>query len=291
MELALYLGCLIPTEQYSYEMSIREVLPELGVDLVDIGDFSCCGAPLRNINRSLTMYLSARNLALAEREGLDILAPCPYCHQALTRAQQVLKDNDELKENVNGNLEKEGLEYRGETELFHLLDLLHDEIGVDEIEEHVEEPLDDLKIATHYGCHLVRPNDIPRPDDSENPQKLEDLLRAIGADTEDYVEKLNCCGAQIMVNHSESGLTKTGQKLQAVQEHGFEGLTTTCPWGHRMLDTKQDSAAKTLGEDLDVPVVYFIQLIGVTMGIDEKKLGLELNLSPIDKIGLIEEVK
>lgn len=284
MKMGLYLGCLIPTEQYAYELSIREVMPKLDIELVDLQSQACCGAPLRNINMSLTMYLSARNLALAEKQGLDLFTPCPYCHKAMTRTMAVLDNNDELRENVNSRLADEDLEYEGKVKLYHTLDLLHDVIGIDKIKDAVEKPIEETKIAAHYGCNTIRPHDLPRPDDSENPQKMEALLEAIGIDTEDYVEKLDCCGAHIMVNESESALTKTGQKLEAVQDRGFDGMATICPWGQRMMDSKQESAADTVGASIDLPVLYYTQLLGIAMGIEPSKLGLELNLSPIHKI-------
>lgn len=281
-KIGLYLGCLIPTEQYAYELALREVLPELGVELADVDNVACCGAPLRHINLSLTMYLSARNLALFEKEELDILAPCPYCHQALSEAKHVLDNNRELREKINKYLEGEELSYKGTGELFHVLDLLHDKVGVDKIKELVTSPLEGKNIAAHYGCHLIRPNDIPRPDHSENPQKLETLLKTIGAKSDYYNEKLDCCGAHIFVNESESALTKTGQKLEAVQEHGFHAMTDLCPWGHRMFDAKQETAGKTVGTSLSVPVLYYVQLLGLAMGKDASSLGLDLNLSPVD---------
>ena len=288
-KIGLYLGCLIPTEQYAYELAIREVLPEFGLELMDIQGPACCGAPLRHINLSLTMYLSARNIALFEKEGLDILAPCPYCHQALSEVKDVMKKNPELKAKLNSYLKEEGLEYKGTNKHHHLLDLLHDEIGIDKIKEQIKESLEGLNIAAHYGCHLIRPNDIPRPDHSENPQKLETLLKAIGAKSDHYNEKLDCCGAHIFVNEQESALTKTGQKLEAVQKHGFDGMTTMCPWGQRMFDAKQDSAGQTVGASLSVPVIYYIQLLGLAMGKEPEKLGLHLNKSPVDKLGSKEE--
>ncbi len=288
-KIGLYLGCVIPTEQYGYEMAVREIIPEFGFELVDPQGVACCGAPLRHINLSLTMYLSARNMAIFEKEGLDILAPCPYCHQALSEAKHVLDNNTELKKKVNSYLKEEDLSYSGKADLYHILDLLHDKVGTDKLKEKVVKPLDELNIAAHYGCHLIRPNDIPRPDDSENPQKLETLLDAIGAKSEYYNEKLNCCGAHILVNEPESALTKTGQKLEAIQAHGFDGMATMCPWGQRMFDSKQDSAGQTVGSSLDVPVIYFIQLLGIAMGKEPADMGLDLNKSPVDKLDMIKE--
>ncbi len=284
MKVGFYLGCLIPTEQYAYEMSLREVLPRLGVELVEMEDASCCGAPLRSINLLLTLYLSARNLALCEEKGIDVFAPCPNCHLALCEAKRTLDSDQKVRERLNSMLKEEGLKYSSSARVYHTLDLLHDKIGIEEIKKHITHPIKELKIAAHYGCHLIRPADVGRPDDSENPQKFEHILRAIGANTEDYTEKLNCCGAPIMITHPESALTKTAQKLKAVQEHAFNALATLCPWGHRMFDTKQSNASQTIGETLNMPVLYLTQLLGLAMGIEPSKLGLELNLSPIEQL-------
>lgn len=288
---ALYLGCVIPTEQYAYELSIRETLPKLGVELVDLEGFSCCGAPLRSINLNLTLYLSARNLAICEKTGLDVLAPCAICHLGLSETKQALDKNPTLKEKINSKLSEEGLSYKGELGIFHILDLLHDKVGLEKIKENVEKELGNVKIAAHYGCHLIRPSTIERPDHPENPQKLEALLKALGAETMDYSEKLNCCGAPLTVNLPESAFTKAGQKLKAVQDRGFQCLATLCPWGHRIMDSKQKNAADTVGEKLDLPVVYLTQLLGIALGVDREKLGLKLNLSPIGKLEFIEGEK
>jgi heterodisulfide reductase subunit B len=164
------------------------------------------------------------------------------------------------------------------------LDLLHDVIGIDKIKKLVKKPFNNEKIATHYGCHLIRPSEVGRPDDSENPQKMENILKAIGANPIDYPEKLDCCGAMIHTNLPESALTKTGQKLAAVQNQGFDIFVDTCPWCHRMFDSKQKKAGDIVASKLNIPVVYLTQILGLSFGIDSKKLGLDLNLSPIEKI-------
>jgi heterodisulfide reductase subunit B len=283
---ALYPGCVMPTEQYAYEQSIREVLPFLDIELVDIKGFSCCGEPMKSVNQLMTLYLSARNLAIAEKQGLDLFVPCPICHLSLSECQRVMDNNVEMRDRVNGMLVTEGLKYEGTIGMFHTVDLLHDVIGVEEIKKHVKKPLDGLKVATHYGCHLIRPSEIGRPVDSENPQKMETVLKALGAEPLDYPEKLDCCGAMLSANLPESALTKTGQKLQKVQEHGFDVFVDVCPWCHRMFDSRQVKAGETVAAKLEVPVVYLTQLLGLTFGVDREKLGLNLNLSPVDKINL-----
>jgi len=283
---ALYPGCVMPTEQYALEMSIREVLPLFDIELVDLKDFSCCGEPIKSVNQMLTLTLSARNLAIAEKEGLDVLTPCPMCHLALSYCKHVLDTDPTINERVNKFLEDEGLRYTGIANIIHTVELLHNVVGIDKIKEKVKKPFKELKVATHYGCHLFRPSEIGRPVDSENPQEIENILRAIGAKPIDYPEKLDCCGGLLTANLPESALTKTGQKLQKVQEQGFEVFIDVCPWCHRQYDAKQIKAGETVATKLEVPVLYLTQLLGLSFGISKDKLGLDLNLSPVDKLNL-----
>jgi heterodisulfide reductase subunit B len=283
---ALFPGCLMPTEQYAYELSIRETLPLLGVELVDVEGFSCCGEPMKSVNQLLTLYLSARSLALAERHHLDVFVPCAMCHLALSECQHILESNPAMKERINGMLAAEDLKYTGKGHVVHTVDLLHDLVGIEKIKEQVKKPLNGLKCAAHYGCHLIRPAEIGRPDDSENPQKIEAILTALGVEPVEYPQKLDCCGAPLLANLAESALTKTGQKLQAIQEQGIQGLVDVCPWCHKMFDSRQLKAGETIAAKLDVPVLYLTQVLGLAFGITGEKLGLELNLSPVEKLGL-----
>ena len=283
---ALYPGCVMPTEQYAYEVSIREVLPLLNIDLVDVEGFSCCGEPMKSMNQLMALYLSARNLALAERQDLDLFVPCPMCHLSLSECQRVMKSNTEMRDRMNGMLASEDLQYNGSIDIVHTVDLLHDHIGIEKIKKRVKKPLAGLKVATHYGCHLIRPSEIGRPVDSENPQKMEIILEVLGAESLDYPEKLDCCGAMLSANLPESALTQTGQKLQKVQEQGFDVFVDVCPWCHRMFDSKQVKAGETVAAKLEMPVVYLTQLLGLALGVKKEKLGLELNLSPVDKLKL-----
>jgi heterodisulfide reductase subunit B len=284
MRMALYPGCLMPTEQYGYEISLKKVLPVLDVEVVDLKGFSCCGEPLKSINQMMTLTLSARNIALAEKEGLDILVPCPMCHLALSEAKRIMDSDQKMRERVQTKLSSEDMEYRGTSRIFHILDLLHEEIGLDRVKEKVKEPLSDLNFATHYGCHIHRPSELGRPVDSENPRMMENILEVLGARSEDYAEKLDCCGGPLLPVHPETSLTKTGQKLKSIQEQGFDGMSLSCPWCHKMYDSKQKKAGETVGSKLSVPVLYLTQLMGLAFGMDPSELGLDLNLSPVDKV-------
>ncbi|MFH1013412.1 MAG: CoB--CoM heterodisulfide reductase iron-sulfur subunit B family protein [Thermoplasmatota archaeon] len=283
---AFYPGCIMQTEQYSYEMSLREILPVLDIELVDIQGFSCCGEPLKSVNQMLSISLAARNIAIVEKKGLDVFVPCPMCHLAMSECKRILDADETMKQRVNNFLKDENLTYTGKADLISILDMFHDVIGLDNIKKKVKRPLPPLKIATHYGCHLIRPTEIGRPDDAENPQKMEMLLKTLGAKPEDYPEKLDCCGALLNANLPETALTKTGQKLQKVQEQGFQMFVDVCPWCHRQFDARQKKAGETVAVKLDIPVFYITQLIGISLGLPEEKLGIQLNMSSVDKPGL-----
>ena len=279
-----YPGCIMPTEQYAYELSIREVFHTLGIELIDIEGFSCCGEPMKSVNQLMTLYLSARNIAIGEKRKLDLFAPCPMCHLALSECKRVMNSNLEMKNRINSMLVSEDLEYKGFIDIINTVDLLHDHIGIEEIKKHIKKKLNNLKVATHYGCHLIRPSEIGRPVDSENPQKMETIIKNLGAIPMEYPEKLDCCGALLQANLPESALTKTGQKLQRVQQQGFDVFVDVCPWCHRMFDSKQVKAGETIATKLEIPVVYITQLLGLSYGIKKEKLGLDLNLSPVNKL-------
>jgi heterodisulfide reductase subunit B len=284
---ALFPGCLMPTEQYALELSVRATLPALGIELVDLPGLSCCGEPMKSVNQTLTLYLSARSLAIAEKNHLSFFAPCPQCHLALHETNIILQKNPAMMDRINDMLKAEDLHYTGTTKIVHTVDLLHDIIGLETIKKHVKHPLTGLKLVVHYGCQTIRPKELGRPDDSENPQKVEEILKTLGADPiTDYPQKLDCCGAPLLPNKPETALTKTGQKLQAIQDLGAAGVVDLCPWCHKMLDSRQSKAGETVAAKLDLPILYLTQLLGVAIGIDPTKLGLNLNLSPIHKLNL-----
>ncbi len=286
MRYALYLGCTIQSEQYGYEASVRDTLPRLGIELEDMEGASCCGFPaLNSVSKLGWHYLSARNLAIAENMGLDVLPLCNGCHLSFVETKHFLEKDPELKGIINMNLEKEGLNYRGDTRVVHLLEVLHDEVGTKKISENVVKPLSGIRLASHPGCHAIRPSDLQRVDDAENPQKLDDLIRALGAETFDYPEKIDCCGSQLAATSGRVTLRIAGEKLQAVKSYGFDGLVTTCPFCFKMYDGRQRAIKAALKDaSLDLPVFYYTQLLGLALGSDPKSLGLQINQSPVEDL-------
>ena len=283
MKVAVYWGCVIPTSQYAYEMSVREIMPYLGVELVDLDNASCCGTPVQSVNMVAAVYLAARNIAIAEKMGFsDLLVVCNGCHLSLFEAVHFLKNDEKLREQVNSLLKEEDLQYSGKVKIWHTIDFLHDKIGEDSIKKAATIPLNGLKVAVHYGCHILRPSSVGTVDDPENPEKLDKLIEWLGAKSVPYPEKLDCCGAMLMLSHPDAAFTFTGLKLKAVQETGAEALIDSCPSCQNMFDVRQKSAGATTGAKLNFPVIYYTQLLGLAMGISQEKLGLNLNRSPVD---------
>lgn len=285
MKYALYLGCTIQTEQYGFEMSARETLPRLGVELVNVEGFSCCGYPLRSMNNFSWIYLTARNLAVADELDLDLLPLCNGCHLSMCEVKHMLDSDPELRKSVNDFLSAEDLEYVGKSKVRHLIEVLYKDVGVDRLRNSLKKTLQGLKLASHYGCHLIRPSSIGRPDEAEDPRILDELTCALGADVVDYPEKLDCCGASLIVSDPEISLKLSGLKLKSLNKHGFDGMVTVCPFCHKMYDAKQ-GAIKTLMRDegVELPVLYYTQILGLALGVEGEKLGINFNLSQVDKI-------
>ncbi|MEM1980963.1 MAG: CoB--CoM heterodisulfide reductase iron-sulfur subunit B family protein [Candidatus Hadarchaeales archaeon] len=289
MKVAIFPGCIAATEQYACELSTREVLRELGVEVVEVPGFSCCGWPLQNVGTVGWVYLAARNMALAAERGVPLITLCNVCNRMFYEAKFLLTTNSELREKISSLLKEEGRGPLDGVEILHPLELFHDRIGVEEIKKRIKKPLKGLKLAAHTGCQAIRPRKLRSIDDPEYPKKLPSLIEALGAQSPHYPEALDCCGAYLFYTRKDASLTLAGEKVEAVQNWGFDGLVTVCSSGHRMLDGRQDAAATTIGKALNLPVVYYTQLLGLAMGLAPEKLGLQLNRSPVknllEKIG------
>jgi heterodisulfide reductase subunit B len=162
--------------------------------------------------------------------------------------------------------------------------LLHDLVKEEKIREIVRHPLNGLKLAVHYGCHILRPSTLQMVDDPENPRKMDELIQWLGAESMPYPEKLDCCGAMLLLSHPDAAFTFSGLKMKAVQDWGADALVISCPSCQMMFDMRQKSAAATTGAKLNLPVLYYTQLLGIALGIETEKLGLHLNRSPVDAL-------
>ena len=280
MKLALFLGCTIPVRLKQYEASSRAVLEKLNVGLVDIREFNCCGYPLRNIDFKAFLLSSARNLALAEKKNLDMMALCKCCYGSLKKADYLMKENGPLKKEVNSTLEKEGLKYEGRIEVRHLLSVLHKEIGIEAIKGKMAMTFKGLKIATHYGCHALRPSQVVGFDNPVAPSLFDQLVEATGAESIAWSMKLECCGAPLWGIHDELSMDLTLKKLNDGKESGAEYLCVACPYCHLQFDTVQKKIMAQRGVNHPLPSILYPQLLGLSLGIDTEILGLKMNQIP-----------
>ncbi len=285
MKVAVFWGCCIQANQYAYEMSLRETLPKFDIELVDLRETFCCGDPVKSMNEFTASFLAARILALANLTGLDnLLVPCNRCHFTISEAQDTIKRSPKTAKKIFDLLKEEGLEYNPNIKIWHTIDFLYDFVGLEKVKKAVKRPLKGLKIASHVGCQIIRYSDLGRVDDAENPRKFDELIAALGAESVDYAEKLDCCGAALNRSHPDSALSLAGSKLKAVQGLNVGGMAVSCPDCQLMFDARQKDAGTTVGAKFNVPVVYYTQLLGLALGIDEKKLGLHLNQSSAEEL-------
>jgi heterodisulfide reductase subunit B len=285
MKFALFLGCTIPARLTQYESSSRAVLGELGVDLVDIKEFNCCGYPLRNIDFKASMLAAARNLALAEKVGLNIVVLCKCGFGMLKHAAHLMREDLSLREEMNNTLKKEALEYKGKGEIIHLLSALYHEVGVESIKEKITRPYRELKIATHYGCHALRPSEIVQFDDPVNPTLFDTLVELTGAQSIDWQARLDCCGAPLFGTNDELSMDLAEKKLSDAKHSGADFLCDACPYCHIQFDTVQGIINSERGGGNHVlPPILYPQLLGLSMGIDGESLGLAMNQIDIRSI-------
>ena len=284
MEFALFLGCTIPARLNQYESSSRAVLEKLGVGLVDIREFNCCGYPLRNIDFKAFLLSSARNLALAEKKNLNVMTLCKCCYGSLKKADFLMKENASLKKEVNSILEKEGLKVEGRIEIKHLLSVLHKEIGIEAIKGKMAMPFKRLKIATHYGCHALRPSQVVEFDNAVAPSLFDQLVEATGAESIDWPMKLECCGAPLWGINDRLSMDLTLKKLTDGKRSGADYVCAACPYCHIQFDKVQKMILSQRNVNHPLPSILYTQLLGLSLGIERKALGLEMNEIPITGI-------
>ena len=284
MKFALFLGCTIPARLSQYESSSRAVLDKLGVEMVDIKEFNCCGYPFRNTDYTSAILSAARNMALAEKENLDIVVLCMCGFGMLKEAEYRLKEDQGLRNQINAILAKEGLVYKGEIEIKHLLSVLYHDVGLDAIKEKITKTYSDLNIATHYGCHALRPSDVTGFDDPVNPVLFDRLVEVTGATSLDWQARLDCCGAPLFGTNDDLSMKLTEKKIENARESGADFLCDACSYCHLQFDAVQQMINSSDGGIHALPAILYTQLLGLSLGIDGETLGLGSNRIDINRI-------
>jgi heterodisulfide reductase subunit B len=277
MRYALFLGCQIPARLPQYENSARAVLGRLGVELIDIREFNCCGYPLRNTDHTAALLAAARNLALAEKENLPLLTLCQCGYGMLKYAAYILREDHPTKEHITTILKKEGLTYKGDGEIKHLLSVLFHDIGVDAIKGSITRSYEQLKIATHYGCHVLRPSEVVDFDDPVNPTLFDHLVEATGAESVPWQARLECCGAPLFGSNDELACSLMEKKLTSAHGAGAHYLAVSCPYCHLHFDTVQKMITMKNSTNHSLAPILYTQLLGLSLGIDAETLGLGMN--------------
>lgn len=271
MRVGYYPGCSLENTAKEYDRAVRLVTRHLGIELVDIPDWNCCGATAaHSTDHLLAVALPARNLMIAEEMGLDITVPCAACYQRLRIAHRELAGNQAMAEEVTGVL---GRQYRGTVRIYSLLETVAG-MGFEALAAQVVNPLKGLRVACYYGCLLVRPPGIGC-DDPESPQLMDRLVEITKAEALKWGYHNECCGASLIFGAREVALKMVQRILRNAVDAGAHVIACACPLCQSNLDIRQGQVNKAFGTNFAMPVLYFPQLIGMAMGLAQRDLGLE----------------
>ncbi len=270
-------GCKIDRFLPQYGRATHAVLAALGIELAQI-ELNCCGYPVRHENFLAAMTAAARNLALAAVKGTPLLTPCKCCYGNLKQADHWLRQRTDLRQRVNGLLKKEGLAWRPDIPIRHLLTVFLEDVGLGELKGHVRHPLDGLKVAAHYGCHALRPASITQFDNPLAPTIFEQLVSATGAAAVEWPLRLECCGHPLWEKDNRLSLALMQNKLNDARQAGAQVLATACTYCQMQFDAVQKARASE--DTVLMPAVLYPQLLGVAMGLPQSALGLCENRIP-----------
>jgi len=286
---AFFLGCLAPVMSRQFELSARKVAKELGVELIDAEDFACCGFPIKSVDQETALLLAARDLSVAEGMGIDICTICTGCASTLAEASKELTHDDGLREKVNEKLQKIDRAYKGKVKVKHFVRVLYEDVGPEKIRSQVKNSLEGLKLASHYGCHYLKPSDVfDKFEDPEFPRTLDELISALGAETVEYEDKTQCCGGVILDIDDNIALAMAKRKLDHVNAMGADAIVLMCPLCGSMYDRNQRVIERRFNVAYNLPVLFYPQVLGLALGIDPK--GLELGMNRVKTSDLLSKL-
>jgi heterodisulfide reductase subunit B len=279
MKYAYFPGCSRHSTGKEYEDSAKSVCKFLDIELVELPDWNCCGSgdAIYSFKPLFSISLGARNLAIAEKMQMDIVTPCNSCYFTLNRINKILKENSDTKTKVNEALASLGFNYNGNTRVWHLASILLSDKVLQKIKETVRNQLTNLNVASYYGCYLIRPPGICNFDDPEHPTRMDDLIETLGASKVDYYGKTRCCGSFLGITNEKIALKMSKDILLSAKDAGADCLATACAMCHLNLDARQKDIESRFDVKLNIPVLHFTQLIGLALGIEPEKIGLNRN--------------
>ncbi|MHA1271517.1 MAG: CoB--CoM heterodisulfide reductase iron-sulfur subunit B family protein [Candidatus Helarchaeota archaeon] len=285
MRYSYYIGCTIPARMNNYDASARQVAKALDFELIDLKGAVCCGTVnIKALDITTWLTLGATNLALAEKEKLNLITLCNGCFSTLKDVKHILDSDQSLKNKINENLKELDLEYKGKIKIKHFIQVLYQDIGIDSIKRKITNPLNNLKVAIHYGCHVLRPFSALHFDDPETPTILEELTKITGVQPVDWRYKNQCCGGPILGINENLSLEMARNKFVGAKEAGADCFITICPFCAIQLDVIQMKVEAKYNEEYEIPVLFYTQLLGLALNIDSEKLGFEINRVPVEFI-------
>lgn len=278
-----YPGCTLHSTAKEYELSTKAVFASLDAELEELKDWNCCGAvEASSVNPLLALSLSARNVAIAAKDYTEIVVPCPACLSNLLKVGDEIHSHPEMKIKLENIIGQEIPEDK--LKIKHPLDIIINDIGLDKIKERIKKPLTGLKVAAYYGCLLIRPSRRTQFDNPENPKSLGEIVTALGAENLNFPYKAKCCGGSLLMTNEDLTIQMTKNILISAKNIGAQCLVTVCSMCQMALETLYAKVESASNVRLDIPVVYFTQLIGLAFGFEPKKLGLDKNLVCADKL-------
>ncbi len=278
-EFAVFWGCTIQARFPFLEKSVRTVLEGFGLPYRDIDGFTCCPEKslVNNVDHGLWTLTAARNMAIVDEKGLDLVSPCTGCVSNLATVKGEIEADPREKEAVNAMLKGVGRRFSGEAGLSHLVPFFHDKVGLHRIRNTIKKDFKGMRLAVHYGCHMMRPSHALKSDDPLEPQKFDNLLKALGAESVNHTTKLMCCGQGLdRVDQHDNALHMARMKLRELRSLGVDAMVLCCPSCFLQFDNNQFLMEKD-GERFGVPVLYFTDLLGLAMGYSPDELGLALH--------------
>ncbi len=288
MKISYYPGCTLKNNAKNFEDSALYSLKHLGVEVEELPRWNCCGTVFSLATDDLIHHVAPiRNLIrVKESNSNRVMTLCAMCYNTLKRANERVKADPESLDKINQFMYREDINYEGDVKVLHLLELLRDEIKLENLAKQVVKPLKNLKVASYYGCLLIRPKEIGL-DDIENPTILENIMTSLDADPVDFPYKTECCASYQTVDKPEIVADRTYQILTSAQEQGAEVVALSCPLCAFNLDHRQKETAKKYPEFKNIPILYFTQLMAIALGCPEEVLRLDLNF--IDPKPILKE--
>jgi heterodisulfide reductase subunit B len=272
MKTGIYPGCSLNGSARDYNESVFALAEAFGLELEQVSDWNCCGATAaHNLNKDLSLALPARILALAEKHGMDeIIVPCAACYNRLIVTQTELRKDPELKNHVTGIIE---MDYKGSSRILNVIEWI-DKYIIQNLDGKIVKPFDH-KIASYYGCLLVRPHKVLGYDQLEDPQSMDLVMSKIGATPLYYPFKTECCGAGFSMSRTDIVSQLSGKIIEDAESRGAEAIIVACPMCHSNLDMRRNDINKYWGKEFKIPVLFITQAIGMAIGLPADKTGLK----------------